>query len=403
MHRYVKYNMTLMWISSILRTISSSCLSILTVYFLRIGLSEVQISFYNSLSSTINLVISLSCAGIAAHYKDSRPALAIGLLAQGVLTAAYTLFSAVALEISLSYVCILGVASLIAVVSAVEVIFLYKLPCEVMEMDTYSTHIAYSSLFTGVAGTLISLVLPVIFRHYSFFPVASGCIIVAAVALALAAFVVLQLKPITQPTESPERQRIRINPIRDIRCLIANRDFRLLLIPNILRGVGAGVLSLISFIAIRELSMADGDITLITAASNIGGFLSSFLYVYLVKRFGVPCTGLIGGFLFCFLIISTANGIVPFLFIYGITCVGMHLMDNAIPNMIYCNVDSSIMSQFHTWRLALCSLGSAIAAPIYASLLDVVPVVALFTIGVSTYFISILGYYLLYRKKVAVN
>ena len=394
-----RFNLIKMWISGVLRTISSSCLAILPVFFLRNGLTEVQISFYSSLAQTVNLVVSLSCSGITAYYKDSRKILAVLLFLQGLLSALYALFGLFSMNLDVLYICILGIASLLAVVSALFTIFDYKLPCEIMSMKSYSTHVAYSSLFCGIVGTGISLVLPVLYRKYSFFTVASACILIAGVTLALSAFVMMWLKPIGESSVALQNQRPRLNPVKDVLRLLSNRDFRLLFIPNILRGFGSGMLSIISLIAIRGFSMEDGDVPLITAAANVGVFLSSFLYIILVKRLGIPWTGLVGGILFCLICFSSFGNATTFLAFYTLAQVGLHLLGNAIPNMIYCSIEPGIISQFQTWRMILLSLGSAIGTPVYAALLDKVPVIVLFLISAVAIFLSVLGYYLLYRGK----
>lgn len=394
-----KYNLIKMWISGALRTISSSCLAILPVFLLRNGLTEIQISFYNSLAQTVNLVISLSFSGITAYYKDSRPALAVLLLLQGLLSGLYALFGFVSMDLEILYVCVLGIASLLAVVSALFTIFDYKLPCEIMAMESYSTHVAYSSLFCGIVGTGISFILPILYREYSFFNVASICIVISGVALILASFVMLWLKPIDDVSVSSIKQRVKFNPVKDILRLLKNYDFRFLFIPNILRGFGSGMLSIIALIALRGFSMEDGDVPLITAAANVGVFLSSFIYVFLVKRLGIPWTGLVGGILFGVICFSAFGNSVSFLVIYCVAQIGLHMVGNAIPNMIYCSIDSSIMSQFHTWRMILLALGSAIGTPVYAALLDKVPIIVLFIISSTATFLSVLGYYLLYHKK----
>lgn len=399
MGRHDKFNLIKMWISGGLRTISGSCLAILPVFFLRNGLTEIQISFYNSLAQTVNLVVSLSFSGITAYYKDSRPALAVLLLIQGLLSALYAVFGFVSMNIGILYVCILGIASLIAVVTALFTIFDYKLPCEIMAMESYSTHVSYSSLFCGIVGTGISFLLPILHRKYSFFDVATACIIISGVTLILSALAIMWLKPIDDITVSSTKQRPMFNPIKDIQRLLKNYDFRFLFIPNILRGFGSGMMSIISLIAIRGFSMEDGDVPLITAAANVGVFLSSFIYVFLVKRLGIPWTGLVGGILFGVICFSAFGNSVSFLIIYCFAQVGLHLVGNAIPNMIYCSIDPGIMSQFHTWRMILLALGSAIGTPVYAELLDKVSILVLFMISAAATFLSVLGYYLLYHKK----
>lgn len=88
-----------------------------------------------------------------------------------------------------------------------------------------------------------------------------------------------------------------------------------------------------------------------------------------------------------------------FLVICCFAQVGLQLLGNAIPNMIYCSIAPGIMRQFQKWRMILLALGSAIGTPICAALLDKVPIIVLFLISAAATFISVLGYYLLYHKK----
>ena len=334
-----KHNLIKMWIGAVFRTISGSCLAILPVFYLRNGLTEVQISFVSSLSQTVSLIVSLSCSGIAAYYKDSRKPIAVILLIQGLLSALYTIFGFVTMELNTLYVCILSLASLLAVISSLFTIFDYKLPCEIMEMKTYSTYCAYSSLISGIAGMGINLFLPILYSKYTFSSVASGAIVVGGFALIVSAFLMLRLKPISGAIDIAPKQKVKINPINDIHTLFKNHAFRFLFIPNILRGFGSGMLSIISLIAIRYFSMADGDVSLITAAANIGVFLSSFLYIFLVKHIGIPKTGLVGGLLFGVICLAAFGNSISFLVFYCVAQIGLHMLGNAIPSMIYCSIE----------------------------------------------------------------
>jgi len=158
------------------------------------------------------------------------------------------------------------------------------------------------------------------------------------------------------------------------------------------------MMSIISLIAIRGFSMEDGDVPLITAAANVGVFCQA-LYMFFGKASWISWTGLVGGILFGVICFSAFGNSVSFLIICCLAQVGLHLLGNAIPNMIYCSIDPGIMIQLHTWRMILLALGSAIGTPIYTAFPDKVPIIVLFLISAAAAFISVLGYYLLYHKK----
>lgn len=198
---------------------------------------------------------------------------------------------------------------------------------------------------------------------------------------------------------SNRTEKITINPWLDLKMLIQNKDFVFLIIPNFLRGIGAGVVTMIALIAIRSVGMADSDTPLLTTAGNIGSMLSSALYVYLVRRFGIPKTGLIGGCIFCLMCLTPLGGTTSFLILYGAAHAGYIILGNAIPNMVYQAADQTIISRFHTWRLAITAMGTAVGTPLCGVLMDKVPPIVLLLIAALVILLCTIGYYLCYHKR----
>ena len=229
----------------------------------------------------------------------------------------------------------------------------------------------------------------------------SAGIVSAAVCLLVSGLLMYRLKMIggSKDVTSAKTEKITINPWLDLKLLIQNKDFVFLIIPNFLRGIGAGVVSMIALIAIRSVGMEDSDTPLLTTAGNIGSMLSSILYVYLVRRFGIPKTGLIGGCVFCLICLTPLGSTTSFLILYSAAYVGYIILSNAIPNMVYQAADQTIISRFHTWRLAITALGTAVGTPICGVLLVKVSPVVLLLIAAFVILLCTVGYYLCYYKR----
>jgi len=399
MSQTVRFNIIKLWIIGALRAASTAFLAMLSVYFLRNGMSEVQISFHSSLSQVVNLGASLLFAGVAAGFRSSGKARGMMLCIQAVLTAAYAIFCVWNASDNVFFIVILLIAAVLAVVSAVATIFDYKLPCEVMDIEYYSVYAAYAGLFSGAVGMVIGMLLPLLYQKIDFSLATGISILLSALCLVLAAIVNKFLK-LVHPGAS-DNMRIHFNPIDDFKILFSDSDFRALFFPNLIRGFGTGITALIAIIAIRSLQMPDGDVSLITAAANIGTILSSFLYVFFVKRIGIPKTGLVGALIWGVSCLCLLRGTAAFLILYCIAFVGKIIFDNALPDMIYQTVDAKIISPFHTWRLAITALGTAASTPIYAVLLDTVPTTLLFVFSSLCFILCALGYYIRYRKRLA--
>jgi len=394
-------NMVKMWLYSALSSASTAFLSVLTAYYIFCGLTDLQISFQTSLSSIVVLAFSLFCSGISSGVNNSRKVLKFLGIFRGAVIVVYSIFCFWHIPASPFYVVMLCISVILGIEAALATIFTYKYPCEVLEMEQYSVYVGYSGLFNGLLGIIIGFTLPILFRYIDFMLLTCICILLAALCCAVGGIIVATMKPLpaAEQAEKEPKQKISVNPIHDMRMLLKNRDFLAMLIPNFIRGFGSSVVSLIALIAVRDLSMAEGDIPLITSVASIGTLLSSFLYIFLTKHFGTPITGLIGSLLFGTICFSTMWGVPQFLVIYGIASIGNIILANAIPNMVYQTVDPSIISPFHTWRLALGSLGTAISTPIYGAFIGVVPGYILLLAGTLFTFLCAFGYYIYYRKR----
>jgi len=68
--------------------------------------------------------------------------------------------------------------------------------------------------------------------------------------------------------------------------------------------------------------------------------------------------------------------------------------------MIYRTAEPSVISSFHTWRLAVSNLGTIFATTLFGWIMDKVPAAVILILG----FLGILGcaggYYLCYRKRI---
>ncbi len=399
MDKTVRSNMIKMWGENVCRSASTAFLSVTAAFFLFQGMTDLQIGFHASLTNIVGLIVSLSCSGAAAGFRDSRKPLGLLFILRAVFILGYALFCAVTVSSQVFYIMILIVGTLIAIETALRSIFEYKIPCEMLDMKYYSIHLGVSALVGGIIGAVIGFVLPMLYQRFDFLKITGLSLLLSAAFSLLGTLVNLWLKPLQNPAELPHT-KLTINPIRDLKALLSDRDFRYLLIPNLVRGLGLGVISLAALVAVRGVNMAEGDTPMITSAANIGTMLSSFVYVFLTKRLGVPRTALFGSLLFGVVCFATLGGTTMFLLLYCIGFIGYNVVSNALPDMVYRTTDSSIISSFHTWRLAVSNVGTVFATTLYGWILDKVPAFVLFVLGFLGTLVCTGGYYLCYRKRI---
>lgn len=388
-----------MWTAGALTASCTSLTTVLSAFYLYGGMTEGQISVYLAVAQVVNIAVSLLCAGITSASADSRKAAGWMYLLCGISWLPYIPICLFGLPVRLftGAMFVLGLGT--TVFSALRVIYDYKLPCEVLDMRFYSEYTAYLGLFSGIAGMVIGIGLPLVYDRLPYAGVTAAVFALAAACMALGAFCIVRMKPISAEAGPAEHQKIAVRPWQDLKRLLANRDFRVMLVPNTIRGVSAGLVSMLAVIALREEVLTQTNVTMMTAVNYAGTFLSCFLYVKLVRRFGIPVTGLVGAVLFCLVVAAMGGGTGWFLVVYGIAATGNNLAANAFPDMVYHSVPQEIISPFHTWRLALMALGTAISTPIFGALLPVVAAEVLLVIGAAGLLLCALGYYLFYRKQ----
>lgn len=394
-----KRNIALLWVFGALRTAATAFLSVLPAFFLRGGMDDVQISIYTTMTQVVNMAVSLICSGVAHGYNDCRRPLVLLFTLQSILTACYGIFCIVTAPSGLFYTCVLIICSLLAAIGAFITIYYYKQPYQVMRVNSYALMISYSTLLNGIVGVGIGILLPFLFKKYDFMLITGLSIVSAAVCIFAAALIQIILRPL-DPDASAPPPKIHIDPIKDMISLIRNRDFVVMLFPNFIRGVGQGIFGLIAIMAIRHLNIPEGDVPLITSAGNIGVILSGLLYVKLVNRYGMTVTGVVGGILSALLCVSMSGSILFFLVFYCIAYIGKSFVDNAVPNTVYKCTDPAVISQFHTWRLAVTSLGTAAGTMGYGLLMDKLPAPVIFAFASLCTMMCAAGYQIHYGKRV---
>lgn len=398
-----KKNLLLLWFSGTMVSAGASfSSSVLTPYFLVGGMSESQISIYLSLLQVVNMIFPLMVAGIASDCTNSRRYAGAWYITQAVISTGFAVFCLIRVGAAVFFPMMLLIGSAAAMATAIQNVYHYKVPCEVIELEYYSVYVARSGIFNGIVGILIGLLLPFLYARMEYMTVTAIAFLSASVLTAGAGVILFVMKGKNVPDgteEKPaEKQHIRIHPIADLRRLLAHRDFRFLLIPNLARGFANGVMPLIAVIAMRLGALNEENAAMLTAAAQIGTLLSCLIYNLMVRSLGLSRTVLVGGVLMAFLPLCAFGQTFGFLVLYAIAYVGYYIISMAIPNMMYRAIPDDIISIYNTWRLTLNTVGSVVSTVLFGFLLEIVSPVWLLCLGFAGFLVCAIGHWLCYRK-----
>lgn len=369
--------------------------SVLTAFFIRGGMSDVRISVYMSVTQLCNLIISLLFAGITEKYRDTKRSASMLYTAGGAAVLMLIPFTAFEFSEGVFYTAMMIIGCLIQTAAAVRFVFEYKLPCEVMDTGDYSTYVALSNMCGGAAGIIAGLTLSALLGSFGFMAV-MGCAFTAAAILLFGASAFNSSLKIIH--EVGGNSLIRSDPLTSIRRLMKNACFRALIVPNFIRGIGAGVIAMITVVAIKSVGLEENDVPLVTTTTYIGMLASCLIYIYSAKRLGAPLSGLIGGAAFLTLSFSMTGSKYIFLAVYTFAYTGYNIVCCAIPDMVFQSVRPDIMGAFNTWRMIMTTLGTALSTALIGYLLEYIPADVITSAGSLAVFVCSLWYYLYYHS-----
>jgi predicted MFS family arabinose efflux permease len=158
-----------------------------------------------------------------------------------------------------------------------------------------------------------------------------------------------------------------------------------------------GVIGSLSLLA---LTMGFSQLTAakLTIMFSVGYVTASFLYYLLPKRFSVPMVGLMGSILLAALIFMPGSSATLFLFLAFLAQIGKVLVDFVIPEMVFRMIDPQIAGAYNSWRAILSNVTSTVTVYLIGILAERISPLFLLVPAAAAYLISMLWYFLLYKR-----
>ena len=387
-----------LWIRDAM-TASASALtasSVLSGILLFLGLSEKNVGVYLAIIPVANLVLSLLFSSAASATKHTVGAYSMLCLCCSALTAAFLLVFRIPTSSAAFFPVLLCVGAVLSAVAAIRMIFDYQIPCRVMDLKFYSLYISVGGIVSGIAGIATSSLFAFCIKKLEFMAVSRSAYVIAALLLAGASAVNLLLKTLPDTENAKKEDKKEKVGIAE---LWADASFRALIVPNLLRGFAAGAMSMITVLAVSELGMPESDGAVITACTQAATFASCAVYGALTPKLKAERMGILGAVLFVLIAPSLLFGRISFFVLYTAAYIGYNVVCNALPDMIYQNVSKRIMSPFHTWRLALTTLGTTLSTALIGVMIKSVSPTVILVFGAVTYFATAFIYYLHFTRK----
>lgn len=393
-------NFIILWIRDALFAIAASLTStsVLSGHLMYIGESEDRISLYLAAVPLVNLAVSLLFSSIASKTKSTIKVYSVLCLVSGALTGAYSALFGVEIGKSLMFIFLMILGCLVSGVTAIRNIFDYRLPCEVMNLNDYSFYVSMCGIVGGVAGLLAGALLSLSYKKFEFVAVTCSAYLAAGICFCIAGIINRYLKQITQNHPENEKEEVTGN----LRTLFKNKEFKILLIPNFVRGIGMAVVPMITLLAVNAEVIKETDGATVTVFTYLATLISCLAYASLARKIGVTRLCALGALLFCAIVPAFMNGKALFYVCYSVAYAGYYIINNAVPDMVYKNINTNLMSIFHTWRLALSTIGTTVATAVIGKLIGSVAPIWILLAGAVAHIVCAAAYFAVFNKNIKV-
>ncbi len=392
MNNHIKY-----YIRSILYStaIMFTSVSVMQIFMDKLGIGSVAIGVFTSLLSAVNVVTSIMFSGVADSAKNIKGMITRLCVPIGICT---LLLVPIAIFTSLPPAAAFAMAGSVCLVQVFFValfsMFEYKLPYSIIDMRLYGRFVSVNGIITGIFNALASYVLSEMIKRFDYFTVMAIGFAIGGVCALGAALVNMTLVTKEDPQQTAAE---KMNVFKGLKTILGLRTFRFLIIPNFLRGIHMGMISVGAVIAI-EHGLSQDNVSLIVTVTFAASLLGSVIFSILTKRIKNRTLCLVGTLITPLAFLMCQKSEIVFLLGFFLAAVGKFIVDYAVPSRIYEIIDPKTSCLYHTWRLIITTAGTMLSTAISGLFLENMPIIVFISIATACQIISGICYFSLNKN-----
>lgn len=394
----VKQNLNKYLVSSAASTcgVTLATGTVLQTFLLEYGVSEQKVSIYTALVQIVQALIMLFGAKKMESVKNVVRACAVTLLLQ-ILLPLMVIFFCLNQNVASMFVIFCVVSLFTNLLLGVYNVLCYKLPYQVIPIASYGKQQGISGAISGGIGCLISFLLTLCLAwggKENVFGVLAGYFGITVLFFAVAGLVTTSLKSIPNLN----------NPQKDAepstsQSIFTYKPFYILILPNLLRGIGMGVINVVTVIGYNQNLLdatSAGVLAILLQAASISG---SVVYAWIGRRF-VGKTCLYAGIVCAALLpVMLMGNTIWFLSLYFVMYFAQILTAYDIPVAVTKFVSYEYIGQYSAWRMMLLTLGQAVGSSVTPLLLSSAGGIPTMIFASTCLTVCFVAYYVYVRKN----
>ena len=338
--------------------------TILQTFFLEMGLGEKIISYYEAIMLLVKSAAIFLCSGYIEKMSDIKGLYIRSNLIRNVLIIpllVYCFYLGNSVIITFAIICVIAFISQISF--GVQTVASYKYPYHVIDMKNYGSLLSTSSILGHFFAAAFSYLIMLFNEKLGFFNSMRYILLFGVILTLASAFIVSSTETINEHKKD--------NNTSSVASIFRYKPFYVLFLPNLMRGLFAGVMSVAAIIGYYNKALdSEGAIALVVII-EVASIIGTFIYSRICKKnidgkiilFFSALT-----FLSLFFI-STSNKYV-FLISFFFALLTSSVIDIAIPVAVTKIVDYTHIGRYTALRMLTHTVGAAIGSALIINVIE---------------------------------
>lgn len=370
--------------------------AVLQTFLLEYGVSERMVNDYCSSMQIVQFLSMLSFAKKMDQIKNVIKASAYCHLSSLVLLVPL-LFISIHQNIPIGKTVILlfVLGSVCNIFLAISSTLDYKLPYSIMDMRDYGTVSALVGALANLISLLCTASISFFQRWHSYFGIMTVIFLLGTLCVPVSVVLTRTMKDNGYSAKKEDRAQTKTK-----RNIFRYRPFYALFVPNLLRGLCAGMFTLAVSVGYYQGVLSVKSASVLATVSFVTAFLGFFSYPLLSKKLSEHRLLLYFsiGMVVSLPLMLIGNKTNSYILFYGIVSFLINVINNAVPVAVTKIVDYDMMGQYSSWRLLCHAVGTALGGFLCIPMIDFFGgVITLLIYGVCQ-LISGASYYVYMRK-----
>lgn len=332
--------------------------SIVQAFFIKIGLSENQIYYYNSFTYAMQVVVMFIMIFVSDKIKKVKLVYEIVSLSFIPLFVVFIIGSFCESVDGWFLYLLYGVSALAYIGYGIRNILSYILPYKIFDMNEYGKMLGLSGGLGGACTLGVSLFHSFIISKFDY-NTAMVCFFIGATVCSILGTSVSATLKVSDDAQTKK-------PENRFSELLKNKTVYFLMLPNFLRGIATGTVGVITVIATTKGILETQSASYVNIITQFGLFFGSIAFAFSCKKIKARKLLLLGTAVFCGVIpfVVSSTHLATFLILYSIVYFFLTIVDTAIPVLVTEIIPENQIGGYTSIRMMIFTAGTSVAGMI---------------------------------------